>query len=171
MSCVLSTGFTLDCRRSIGGVDVIYFTELENVDTYTDASGVISALTLNSGKYFYKYEVRKASSAGKADIAGDVAVGSGFITHGLEVQLDSFSVAKRNEIRLLAQKPLIGIAKDANGLLSVYGFYRGLDLISGTGGTGKAAADLNGFNLVFQGEELDYPKGISQAIVDSLLAP
>jgi hypothetical protein len=47
--------------------------------------------------------------------------------------------------------------------------YHGLDLESGTGGTGKEANSLNGFVLTFMGEETDFPQGISQTIVDTLI--
>jgi len=69
----------------------------------------------------------------------------------------------------LAQKPLMFIVKDNNGLLSLYGSSKGLDLTTGTSGTGKEATSLNGFNLTFTGNELEYPYGISSVIVASLV--
>jgi len=169
MACVLSTGFSLDCRSSIGGVSEVWIGELENISSVTVASGVVSAMSMTATKKFYNYKLRKNTSEAKADNGGDVANGAGYIMHSVQIQLDKFDVAKRNEIRILAQKPIVIIVKDKNGLLSVYGLYNGLDLTTGTGGTGKEANSLNGFNLTFTGEENDYPQGISQSIVDSLV--
>jgi hypothetical protein len=51
----------------------------------------------------------------------------------------------------------------------VFGAYNGLDLSTGTAGTGKTANDLNGFVLTFTGEEKTYPLGVSSAIVTTLI--
>lgn len=171
MSCVLGTGFALDCRDSIGGVDEVYFGELEylNTSTFATSAGAVTTMAMTGGKKFYRYELRRNTSEAKADNAGEVTAGSGYIMQSVEIQLDKFDVAKRNEIRVLAQKPLMAIVKDKNGLFSLYGSENGLDLSSGTAGTGKAASDLNGFVLTFTGEERTYPYGISEAIVTTLI--
>ena len=171
MACLLSTGFTLDCRDSIGGVDEIYIGELEylNTSTFAVSAGAVTTMAMTGGKKFYKYELRRNTAEAKADNAGEVTAGSGYIMHSVEMSLDKFDVAKRNEIRVLAQKPLIFIVKDKNDLFSVYGAYNGLDLTTGTAGTGKAASDLNGFTLTYTGEERTYPLGVSQAIVTTLI--
>lgn len=171
MACVLSTGFTLDCRDSIGGVDEVWIGEQDalNATTFAVSSGAVTVMAMTGGKKFYNYKLRRNTSEAKADNAGDVANGSGYIMQQVQIQLDRFDVAKRNEIRILAKKPLMFIVKDKNGLLSLYGAYNGLDLSEGTAGTGKEANSLNGFNLTFTGEENDYPYGIAQAIVDTLV--
>lgn len=172
MACLLSTGFALDCRRSIGGVDEVWIGELEGLDTdtFTVVSGAVTVMAMTGDYKFYNYKLRKNTSEAKADSAGDVANGAGFISQSVQIQLDKFDVAKRNEIRILGQKPVMIIVKDKNGLLSLYGAYNGLDLQpGGTGGTGKEANSLNGFNLTFMGEELDYPPGIAQNILDTLI--
>ena len=171
MACLLSTGFTLDCRDSIGGVDEVYIGELEylNTATFASSAGAVTVMAMTGGKKFYKYELRRNTAEAKADNAGEVTSGSGYIMQSVEFSLDKFDVAKRNEIRVLAQKTLMFIVKDKNGLFSLYGSENGLDLSTGTAGTGKAASDLNGFVLTFTGEEKTYPLGVSQAIVTSLI--
>lgn len=169
MACVLGTGFTLDCRRSIGGVKEVYIGELENIASVTVSAGVVSAMSMSASKKFYKYELRKNTSEGKADNAGDVNNGSGYIMQSVQIQLDKFETAKNNEIRVLAQKPIVAIVGDKNGTYFVYGLYNGLDLTTGTAGTGKEANSLNGYNLTFTGEELDYPPSISSTIINTLI--
>lgn len=170
-NCLLTTGFSLDCRNSIGGVDEVWIGEFEGLDTdaFTVVSGAVSAMSMLGSYKFYNYKLRKNTSEGKADFAGDVATGSGYIMQSVQIQLDRFDVTKRNEIRLLGQKPLMIIVKDKNGLLSLYGAEHGLDLSEGTAGTGKEATSLNGFVLTFTGEANNFPYGISQAIVDTLV--
>jgi hypothetical protein len=169
--CVLGTGFALDCRDSIGGVDEIWVGELDGIDfdTLTVVDGAVTVMAMAGLKLFYNYKLRRNTSEAKADFAGEVNAGSGYIMHQVDIQLDRFDVATRNEIRVLGKKPLVFIVKDKNGLLSVYGLYHGLDLATGTAGTGKEAASLNGFALSFTGEEADFPQGISQSIVDTLI--
>ena len=171
MACLIGNGFTLDCRKSIGGVDEIWVGELEalNTSTFAVSGGAVTVMAMTGGKKFYNYKLRKHTSEAKADNGGDVANGAGFITQSVQFQLDTFDVAKRNELRILAQKPLMFIVKDNNGLYSLYGSGRGLDLTTGTGGTGKDANSLNGFNLTFTGEELEYPYGISAGIIATLV--
>ena len=120
MACLLSTGFTLDCRDSIGGVDEVYIGELEylNTATFASSAGAVTVMAMTGGKKFYKYELRRNTAEAKADNAGEVTSGSGYIMQSVEFSLDKFDVAKRNEIRVLAQKPLMFIVKDKNGLFS-----------------------------------------------------
>ena len=171
MACLIGNGFILDCRKSIGGVDEVWIGELEalNTSTFATSGGSVTVMAMTGGKKFYNYKLRKHTSEAKADNAGDTATGSGYILQSVQIQLDTFDVAKRNELRILAQKPLMIIVKDNNGLCSLYGAARGLDLTTGTGGTGKEATSLNGFNLTFTGEELEYPYGISAGIIATLV--
>ena len=169
MACVLTTGFTLDCRKSLGGVKEVYIRELSAIATSVVSAGVVSAMTLTSGKFF-KYDLRNNTSEAKADNAGDIVNGAGYLMQSVQIQLDKFDTAKRNEIRILASVPVVIIVKDkANAEAMVYGITNGLDLTTGTGGSGKEANSLNGFNLTFTGEELDYPPTIPAALLASLL--
>ena len=68
MSCALTTGFTLDCRNSNGGIEAVYFTEIANKETLTSASGLINSFTLSTGKQFFKYELRKKTSVFEQNI-------------------------------------------------------------------------------------------------------
>jgi hypothetical protein len=56
MACLLSTGFTLDCRDSIGGVDEVYIGELEylNTATFASSAGAVTVMAMTGGKKFYK---------------------------------------------------------------------------------------------------------------------
>lgn len=171
MACVLTTGFTIDCRKSLGGVAQIYVGERDalNTTTFATVSGDVTVMAMTGGKKFYNYKVRKYTCEGKADNGGDVNLGAGYITHSVQIQLDRFETTKKNEMRILAQKPLMFILEDNNGNCHLFGAGNGLDLTTGTGGTGKEANSLSGFNLTFTGEELEYPYGISQAIIDTLI--
>jgi hypothetical protein len=61
MACLLTSGYTLDCADSVGGIKKIYITELANKGSITAASGIITAFTLSAGKKFFTYELHKLS--------------------------------------------------------------------------------------------------------------
>ena len=81
MACILSTGFTLDCRDSIGGVDEVWIGELDalNTTTFAVSAGAVTVMAMTGGKKFYNYKLRKNTSEAKADNGGDVANGAGYI--------------------------------------------------------------------------------------------
>ena len=61
MSCALTSGYSLDCKDSSGGITEVYFIEKANVSSVATASGVVTALTKAAGKRFWKYELPKES--------------------------------------------------------------------------------------------------------------
>ena len=54
MACILSTGFTLDCRDSIGGVDEVWIGELDalNTTTFAVSAGAVTVMAMTGGKKF-----------------------------------------------------------------------------------------------------------------------
>jgi hypothetical protein len=56
MSCVVTSGYAIECRDSVGGIEIVYL--IENSALYdasgnsrvTSASGVVTALAKNTGK-------------------------------------------------------------------------------------------------------------------------
>ena len=68
MACALTQGYTLDCKDSLGGITEVYFMAKQDVASYTVSGGVMTALTKDSGKRFYKYELGKTTSGVGANI-------------------------------------------------------------------------------------------------------
>jgi len=169
MSCDISLGRIEPCKTSNGGLKAVYFVN------WGDATGVtydvtntdaISAVT--GTPVAYKYDL-KGNSSFEQTITSSRENGTTFFEQTLNLTLKKLSIVDHKQIKLLSYGRPQVIVEDNNGLLSLYGSGRGLDLSAGTGGTGKEASSLNGFNLTFTGEELEYPYGISQSIVDTLV--
>lgn len=172
MSCALTTGFTLDCRNSNGGIEAVYFTELENKSSLSaSANGVIDTFTLASTKQFFKYELRKKTSIFEQNIQVNNENGTVFYEQTLTVKLDKLESTKRNEILLLAQNNLFIIIKDNNGKYWLMGETRGGLLNGGKGSTGTAYGDMSGFELTFMGEEPELAQQVSPTLIDTLTAP
>jgi hypothetical protein len=178
MACLLSSDFALPCRRSKGGVQKVYLTELSNTASLVIASGVATTFTLAQGTEFFEYNLSMGGSSADATWGGDRAAGSSYYTHKVQIQLPQFETAIRNEIMILGQATLQAIVKDENGKYFLYGGYsgssadaRGLQMTEGVGQTGTASADLNGFNISFTSDELDLPLEIPSSMIAALIAP
>lgn len=153
MACALTQGYALDCKDSSGGIVEIYFIEKANVTTVTEASGVVTALTKATGKRFWKYELPKQTGSLTETITGSIENGTVFYASELILIVNKLNVNVRNEIKLLAQNTLMAVVKDNNAKYWLVGKDRGIDLTTGTSGTGTAFGDRSGYSLTFSGSE------------------
>jgi len=168
MSCALTQGYTLDCKNSTGGIVEIYFIEKANVTSVTEASGVVTALTKATGKRFWKYELPKDAGSLTETITGSVENGTVFYSSELILVVNKLNVAVRNELKLLAQNTLIAVVKTNSGLYWMVGKDRGIDLTTGTSGTGTAFGDRSGYSLTFSGSEPAPMLNVNDAVAGAL---
>jgi len=164
MACALTQGYTLDCKDSIGGLTTVYFAPWEDLATVTIAAGVVTTLTMDATKVFYKYDLVKESSNFAEAVNTNVANGTVFYTQTLEVILNKLQVNTRNEILLLAKNRLAVIAVDNQGDKWFLGVAYGLDLTGGGSATGTAFGDRSGYTLTFTGNEKELAPKVTAAI-------
>ena len=153
MACALTQGYTLDCKDNVGGLKTVWFASVDDIASYTSASGAISVITMEGGAVFYKYELVKETSNFAEAINSNVANGTVFYAPTLEVVLNKLQVNTRNEILLLAKNRLVAIAIDNNDVSWLLGKVNGLDITGGGSATGSAFGDRNGYTLTFTGSE------------------
>ncbi len=151
MSCAITEGFTLDCRDSVGGIQAIYINTTANVTAYTEASGTVSALT-KSG-VFYKYELEEENSMAQSVATGNRQNGTVFFAQEITAIFQKLTYQTRDKIVALHKNRLVIVVKDNNGKFWLMGKDRGLMTTTGTGATGTAMGDLNGYTVVFAGNE------------------
>jgi hypothetical protein len=168
MPCALTSGYTLDCKDSSGGIVEVYFIEKGNVTSIVDASGVVTGITKAAGKRFWKYELPKETGALTETLTGNVQNGTVFYASEVKVVVNKLVVAVRNEIKLLAQNTLIAVAKDNNGKYWLVGRRNGIDLTTGTMGTGTAFGDRSGFDLTFAGSEPEPMVEVNSSVASAL---
>lgn len=168
MTCILTQGFAKDCRDSIGGLKTVYVANLQSIDSITEANGEVTAITMDGGANFYKYELRRNTSTFTEEIETDDANGTAFFGQELTIQLTKLEAAKRNEILLLAHADVVAIVEDRNGKHWFAGKTNGLTL-GGSATTGTAMADTNGYELTFTGEEAEPAPEVSGSIIAGLL--
>ena len=157
-TCDITSGFTLGCRDNTGGITNLYILS-GSIDTVTTASeGLIDAIS-GSGEFF-KYELFRQTSDYSEAITATPENGTVFYEQTVNAVFFKLQSATRNQVRVLAQNPNVKIIVETNnGTVDGVGRYwllgedRGMQLLSGTGQSGTAFGDLNGYNLTFTGQE------------------
>jgi hypothetical protein len=170
MACALTQGFNLDCRDAVGGLKEIYITEVGNITAYTEASGVITAIT-RTGKRFWKYSLIRETSNAEETITGNEQNGTIFYAQKMDIILNKRQVSVRNEILLLAKNNVVIIAVDNIGNAWLYGRVNGLMLNAGSSPTGTAWGDRNGYTLTFSGNETELAPMVQASLISMLETP
>lgn len=154
MPCNLIAGYTIDCRDAVGGIDAVFFIEHANVTAMSESSGVITAMTKASGKRFYKFEVPSRSTAtASSNPVGSTENGTLFFDQSVSLPVNKRDATTRNVVTALAKNKVIAVTKDKDGTYRMYFKGYGGFLEGGTGTTGAAAGDANGYTLPFVGQE------------------
>ena len=172
-TCDITSGFTLGCRDNTGGIANLYILS-GSITTVADVSeGLISGIT-GSGE-FYKFELFRQTSDFTEAITSTPENGTVFYEQTLNAVFFKLQSSTRNQVKVLAQNPnLKVIVETNNGTVDGVGRYwllgedRGMQLLSGTGATGTAFGDLNGYSLTFTGQEPNPASEISGSLSDAL---
>ena len=157
-TCDITSGFTLGCRDNVGGITNLYILS-GSITSVTDASeGLINGIT-GSGEFF-KFELFRQTSDFTEAINATPENGTVFYEQTVNAVFFKLQSATRNQVKVLAQNPDLKIIVETNnGSVDGVGRYwllgedRGMQLLSGTGATGTAFGDLNGYTLTFTGQE------------------
>jgi len=165
MPCNLTQSYNLDCRDSVGGLKEVYFMELGNLTSFTEASGVVTAITKAAGKKFYKYALVKQTSKFEDTLTVSEENGTVFSAQKLTIMLNKMQANTRNEISLLAQNLLVCVAGDRNGKYWFLGATNGLVISTIKGETGTKMGDRNGYTLEFDGAEPAFAQEVSAGII------
>lgn len=171
MSCVLTSGYTLDCRDNVGGIETIYITELANKNAITAASGVITAFTLTTGKQFWTYNIQKETASITENIPDGIANGTLHYEQTLVMTLRKLQATLRNEIYLLAQNNLMIIVKLRTGKYFLLGQNTGMELQTLASTSGTAMGDASGYTLTFIGKETTGMQEVTSSLITTLTAP
>jgi hypothetical protein len=158
MSCSITSGITLSCKDSQGGINYLYIADLPSYDTITtDVDGKITSLDASGSPVsinWYKFEVPKQTSSVTEVINADNAAGTVFYQQDVLMVFNKMQSTVRDQIKLLAQNPKLLVAvKDANDLFWIVGVTRGAEVSAGTVTSGTAYGDRNGGEITITGLE------------------
>lgn len=157
MACNLTSGWTIDCKDSQGGIVKVFIANGPAV-SFTETAGVITAISDAGGTLgpadFFEFEVPKQTSSLTETVNASTENGTVFYQQDLILVFNKMEAAKRNQILLMAQnEDLVVVAKDGNGKYWSIGITRGASLTAGSLTSGTAYGDRNGGELTLTGLE------------------
>jgi ligand-binding sensor domain-containing protein len=168
MACALTSGYTFDCKDNIGGLKSVWFIGYNDVASLTEASGVITAITKDAGKVFYKYQLVRNTASFTENIAGSIENGTVVFNQELLIVINKMQTSMRNEMLLLAKNNMMAVVEDQNGRYWLAGRFNGLDLLTGSVSTGLAQADRNGYSFTFSGGEKESAPEVQSSVISTL---
>ena len=174
MPCAITSGYTIDCRESVGGIQAIWL--ISNANLYdasgnsrvTESSGTVTAMTKATGTRFYKFEVPRGTAVASTNMTGSMENGTVFYTHSLTFPINSRTATVRNIITTLAKNRLTFVTLEMDGVYRMYGKGYGLMMDSTTNSSGTAPGDRNGAELVFSSMEIDDFLVVSASVAANL---
>jgi len=174
-TCDITSGFTLGCRDNSGGIKNLYILS-GSVDTITDASeGLINGIS-GSGEFF-KFELFRQTSDFVETITSTPENGTIFYEQAVNAIFFKLQSSTRNQMRVLAKNPNLKIIVETNngsedgvGKFFYLGEENGLQLTGGTGASGTAFGDLNGYTLNFVGQEPEPASEVSGSDLTAVLS-
>jgi hypothetical protein len=157
MPCAITSGFQLGCRDNTGGIKNIYILS-GSLSSITGSQGLITSIS-GSGIY-YQFQLFRQTSNYSEEIVATPENGTVVYNQTCNAVFFKMQTATRNQVRVLAQNPNLSIIIETNNGSEngaarwfLMGQVNGAQLLSGTSATGTAFSDLNGYNLVFSGNE------------------
>jgi hypothetical protein len=161
MSCLLSTGYTLGCRDSIGGILEVWIGNFSNGATYTlNATEVITGFTGTTASYF-RFEQEMETGQFNQTGAYSTENGTVFFTQELMLTFHKNDATLRNQLLILSQANMSVIVRDQRNQLWLMGYQNGVRATAGAQNTGKAFGDLNGVTITLQAKEPEPAYNIS----------
>lgn len=171
MACALTQGYSLDCRDSVGGVVEVYFIEEGNVNSITEASGTVTAITKATDAVFRKYEQDQNTAFFVENLNSSIENGTVYYQQELTIVINKKSVNMRNELLLLNKNRLIAVVRDANDNYWLLGKTRHLYGTAGSGQSGTVPADRNGFTFTYTAMEPNLAPIVDSSTVATLQTP
>lgn len=171
MSCELSAGFTKSACASFGGTKSVVVYNTENLNTYTLASNVLSALSLQSGKQGYRISPDMASIDFTETPTRSRENNSIFFASTCAITLKDDSQATRDLVDLISKGFVTVVQEKENGNNLVYGLVNGMSVETTSITTGMNYEDLNGSVINLVGKETSIAPSVDDTIVGTLLIP
>lgn len=159
MSCLLTTSYNFaGCKGGAGGIANVYISEFANKPvgaSFSKTSNVITTFTMPGSTKFRKYLLDK--EMGYFTAPGTYTEASGTIHYEPEVgfSIKSLTTPMIQEIHLVAQNTLLIIVEEWNGTCWLFGYTKGMDLVTWGTESGTAINDFKGQKLVFKGKDIE----------------
>jgi hypothetical protein len=169
MACAIVSGYSLDCKDTVGGIKNIYITELSNVTAIAEnVSGIITSIT-KTGK-FYKYELMpRGANNFTQNIQADAAAGTVAYEQTVTTNFVKLQQSTANTLDKLIKNRTSLIVETKDGTFFLFGRLNGMEVTGGSGNSGQAMNEFQGYNLVFTGMEKALATEVLSSIISGLL--
>lgn len=168
----LTAGLSKVCSARSGGLITLYLANVDDITSFTSAAtGEYTAVTMVSGKVFYKFEFKQDS--GEFKESGKMNNGAFSVEHKVDVYIENLNQAIRNRLQDVADASscgMVAIVKDANGIMWVIGYNekftkeRPLKLETNEGSSGKAFTDPNGSTITIGSIDNEYSRTFTGSV-------
>jgi hypothetical protein len=172
MACnnVTLIGINAKCDTSAGGIKRVLLAQKEDVTIKTvDEQGVITEITMASGKYFVQWLFRKNTGNYSTSLTSDPAIGAQAVTTDLNLQFTKAEATKRLEIQSAINAAAVVIIEDMYGQYILLGKDNEVTVTAVNQQSGTAISDLNGYTLTLQDVSLELPHFVDPSIISGLL--
>lgn len=184
MSCVQTfKGIDLSCKDSLGGIIEVYVADKSAVTGITGvtAEGTtgatysgqpmsnITAIGVSGTTPFKPFKFRKQTGNMTSTINTDDANGTSFVQTDVVVQFTKMETAKRLEFSALIAGNCAVIVKDNNGKFWYLGLDNPVTLTAGSGATGQAMGDFNGYSATITDISKELPCEVLASAVESII--
>ena len=153
----------------MGGIKRAWIANFDDVESVTETTGVITAITMATNKTFKEFAFRKGTSSFTSTLNVDPANGISYVSTEINLVFSKMDTTKRVEMAALAVGELAVIVEDSNGTLWYFGEQEGVVASAGDGVTGVARTDRNGYSITLLDNNTTYPKTASSDALDDAL--
>lgn len=172
MSCTYSfAGQVLDCKENAGGVKEIYICDKADLASFTidGTTKKVLTITMESGKTFKTYQLRKQIASMTTNINTNDAAGTTYYQTDLIFSIPKMEASKRLELLALAVGNMAVIVRDNNEKYWALGFDQPVALTAGTAATGTNWADANQYSYTLQDMNKVAPYEITTSILAAVI--
>ena len=128
MACNLTTGRTVPCKDSVGGIQAVYFADFGTMGALTVTAGEVTAFA--GSPDFFEFDV-KGNSSLEQTITASRENGTAFYEQTLNLTLTKLDKATQEELILIVKARPHIVIKDYNGNYLMVGASHGADCSGG----------------------------------------
>lgn len=171
MACLLTSGYSLGCRDSLGGIQKVY------IGLWNDTSMVIGITGSNNqvGSFtgatvsFYTFQQELETASFNQNGQFNSENGTSFYEQTLEITLPKMDAANRAQSTILGQGVWRVMILDQRGQYWLMGKTNPVRVSASTPNIGKAFGDLNGIKLTFLCKESEPAYNVLTAAAISVI--
>jgi hypothetical protein len=171
MACSLTQGFTPKTCKTPAGTIALLIAEYDNVSTITKTAGVVTAISMASGKQFFQYKQKAGVANWKETGTATAKEGAYQYESTVTFDINSIDSASKIEADLLLKNTVMVIAKENDGTYWLLGQDYGLDVTSLGYDGGTDLSTFRGAKVELKGMGYNPVAKVDSSIITALLSP